>query len=135
MLKSFLSLSWFQQVDNKKLGMIGEKLAALHLKEIGYRIKERNFRVRFGEIDIVAIDQDVLVFVEVKTRSGVSYGTPAEAVTYRKQQQISKAALVYIDQHNLHNCDARFDVLSVMIKSKNNPEFDLIKNAFELTYE
>nr|MBF0221340.1 YraN family protein [Desulfobulbaceae bacterium] len=122
-------------VTNKQLGMHGEELAARYLEKKGYCIKEMNFRVRAGEVDVIALDHDVLVFVEVKTRTGLCYGVPAEAVTYKKQQQISKAALAYINQYELHDCDARFDVLSVMIKANEKPQFDLIKNAFDLSYD
>ena len=121
-------------MNSKKLGELGEELAISYLKKNGYEIKERNFRVKAGEVDIIAVDNDVLVFVEVKTRSSVAFGIPAEAVTYRKQQQISKVALVYINNHQLHNCDARFDVVSVLIVSTNNPQIDLIRNAFDLNY-
>ncbi len=121
-------------MSTKKLGKLGEDLAASYLEQKGYQIKERNFRIRAGEVDIIAIDSDGLVFIEVKARSGVGFGTPAEAVTVKKQQQISKAALFYINKYDLHNCDARFDVVSVMINDKDLPKIELIKNAFELNY-
>jgi len=121
-------------MKTQKLGKLGEDLAASYLEKKGYLIKERNFRFRAGEIDIVALDDDVLVFVEVKSRSGVEYGSPAEAVTFRKQQQIAKTALFYINKHELHNFNARFDVVSVLINGTQAAQIELIKNAFELSY-
>ena len=78
-------------LDNKKLGKKGERLAEKLLERQGYEILERNFHTRFGEIDIVAIDDDTLTFVEVKTRSGEKFGKPEEAVGQRKIQAITKA--------------------------------------------
>ena len=121
-------------MSTQKFGKLGEDLAVLYLEKKGYQIKERNFRIRAGEVDIVAVDNDVLVFVEVKARSGVEFGSPAEAVTLKKQQQIAKAALFYINKFDLHNFDARFDVVSVIIKNTKTPQIELIKNAFELNY-
>ena len=82
-------------------GRYGEDLAAKYLTQHGYRIIQQNYRASCGEVDIVAKDNDVLVFVEVKTRTGQGFGSPAEAVTYRKRQQISRAALVYLSQQRL----------------------------------
>jgi putative endonuclease len=121
-------------MDRQTLGKLGEDLAVLSLEKNGYQIKERNFRVRAGEVDIVAVDDDVLVFVEVKARSGKGFGTPAEAVSLRKQQQIAKAALFYINKHDLHNVEARFDVVSVLIQKTGTAQIELIKNAFDLSY-
>ena len=118
----------------KRVGKLGEDLAASYLEKKGYQILERNFKIRVGEVDIVAVDNDVVVFVEVKARSGVGFGIPAEAVTVRKQQQISKAALAYINNHSLQDCDARFDVVSVLIKDNETPQIELIENAFDLNY-
>jgi len=77
-------------------GRIGEDLAASFLIKEGYKVLERNFRCAIGEIDIVALDKGTLTFVEVKTRSSGKFGLPEEAVTRRKQHQISKAAQFYI---------------------------------------
>jgi putative endonuclease len=121
-------------MDAQTLGKLGEDLAISYLEKKGYQIKERNFRVRAGEVDIVAVDHDVLVFVEVKARSGAGFGTPAEAVTLRKQQQIAKAALFYINKHDLHTSEARFDVVSVLVRKTGTTQIELIKNAFDLSY-
>ena len=97
------------------LGRTGERLAVERLLQDGYHILERNFRCRYGEIDIVAEDEHDLVFVEVKTRRGVAYGRPEEAVTARKQRKLLELALYYLD---LHDCSARswrIDVVAVQL--------------------
>ena len=119
-------------MSTKKIGKLGEDLAVSYLENKGYRVLERNYSIRAGEVDIIALDSGVLVFVEVKARSGLGFGAPFEAVTYKKQQQIAKAALFYLSEHDLHNHEARFDVVSVMIHDLKTPKIDLIKNAFEL---
>jgi putative endonuclease len=118
--------------ERKILGKKGEDLAAAYLKKkCGYRIVERNYRCVFGEMDIVAKDQDVLSFVEVKTRGSKEYGAPQESVTKRKQHQISKVALEFINRHNAHHMKARFDVVAVSILPQGE-RVELIKDAFEL---
>lgn len=115
------------------LGKEGEDLAAKLLKKDGYKIKERNYRSPAGEIDIIATDGDTLVFVEVKTRSNKSFGRPEEAVNVRKQQQIIKAAMHYLQQSvKLEERPARFDVVSVSAEEK-AMSGNIIKNAFELS--
>ena len=116
-------------------GRYGEDLAAKFLTRHGYRIIQLNYRASCGEVDIVAQDKDTLVFVEVKTRTGTGFGSPAEAVTHRKRQQISKTALVYLSQQRLLNEPARFDVVAVLLRKDAEPLIELIKNAFDLAYE
>jgi putative endonuclease len=99
------------------LGQTGERLAAERLVQCGYRILERNVRSRYGEIDIVAEDGDDLVFVEVKTRRGVAYGLPEEAVTVRKQQKLIELALYYLDAHACSERSWRIDVVAVQLSS------------------
>lgn len=116
-------------------GRRGEELAAAYLTRHGYRIIQQNYRVSCGEVDIIAYDKDTLVFVEVKTRTGAGFGAPAEAVTYRKRQQISKTALVYLSQQRLLNGPARFDVVAVLLINGAVPHIELFKNAFDLSYD
>jgi len=118
---------------NNEKGRRGEDLAAQYLTRQGYRILTQNFRVACGEVDIIAQDRDSLVFVEVKTRTGQGFGSPAEAVTYRKRQQISKTALVYLSQQGLLNQPARFDVVAILLRNNAEPHIELIRNAFDLT--
>lgn len=120
---------------SKKLldtGLKGENIAARYLEEAGYTILQRNFKNRQGEIDIIAEDQNTLVFIEVKTRRSKQFGPPSEAVTFRKQIQISRVAQYYLARHDLFDRDARFDVISVTLADENSPVIELISNAFEL---
>ena len=95
------------------LGIRGETLACEELQRRGYAILERRYRTRHGEIDIIARDRDVTVFVEVKTRAGNGYGDGAEAVTPWKQRRIAKMALDFVSRHRLHDAPCRFDVVAV----------------------
>lgn len=114
-----------------EFGKEAEKTAADFLKARGYKILERNYRTKFGEIDIIALDKDVFCFVEVKARHSLNLGTPTEAVFTRKQRQISKAAIYYLKINRLLEQPARFDVLTLLYKD-NRPEISLIEDAFEL---
>ena len=111
-------------------GQTGEDLAVCYLKSHGYTIVERNYRMRIGEIDIIARDGECLVFVEVKTRRSSRFGSPFEAVDFRKQQQISRVALAFMTQHRCADVPVRFDVVGVHLE-KQPPGIELIKNAFE----
>ena len=95
---------------------------------MGYKILAKNFRTRFGEIDIIAKDGNSLVFVEVKTRHNVAYGRPEEAVTKTKQRHIIAAANIYLNQKKLYNTFWRIDVLAI-IKTNDGYTVDHIKNA------
>lgn len=97
----------------KLLGNRGENAAVRFLRRQGYRILARNCRNHWGEIDIIARDGDWIVFVEVKTRSSHVAGHPAEAVTHRKQVQLTKLALVWLKQRRLLDHRARFDVVAL----------------------
>ncbi len=118
--------------NRQHLGQNGEEIAARYLIEKGYKILARNFRCRLGEIDIVATHEDVLSFVEVKTRTGDTFGSPGSAVTLKKQRQISKAAQYYLAEYNLFDTAARFDVVSVVIGPDQKPLIELIPGAFDL---
>ena len=115
------------------LGSFGEDLARERLQDCGYRILTTNYRCPLGEIDVIARDGDVLVFVEIKTRKNKSPGSVKEAVTVRKQRQISKVALAYMKSQNLWGSKARFDVVAVGLLD-GKKEIEIIKNAFELAY-
>ena len=113
------------------VGKQGESLATEFLRKNGYRIVENNFRNRYGEIDIIAIEGNTIVFIEVKTKTNSKFGPPKMAVDLRKQRQISKAALAYLTQKRMNNNPARFDVVGISML-ENKTEIELIKNAFEL---
>jgi putative endonuclease len=97
----------------QKLGTFGERVAIAHLEEKGYRIIETNFRVREGEIDIVAEHEDTLVFVEVKTRRGDSMGTAKESIGWRKAQSLLLAAQAYGQRHEDLPPGRRIDVIAI----------------------
>jgi putative endonuclease len=123
----------------KELGARGEELAVRYLKNRGYRILERNYRIKLGEIDIIAEQGGDLVFIEVKTRSDSLFGSPFDSVTVPKQRQLSKVALEYISKHGCHNRPARFDVVGVHLKAANaarslDANVELMQNAFDLCY-
>jgi putative endonuclease len=118
--------------SRQRLGQTGEQSVAKYLKKNGYTILVQNYRCKLGEIDIIARDGSVLVFIEVKTRSGTGYGSPAAAVNIRKQRQISRAAQCYLAEHGLFESPARFDVVSVLSDNNHNHSIDHINNAFDL---
>jgi putative endonuclease len=95
------------------LGQAGEAAAAAWLETRGYAILARNARTRFGEIDLVARDGGVVVFVEVKSRSGTAFGHPADAVTGRKQRRLARLAEAYLRREGLDGWPVRFDVVAV----------------------
>lgn len=90
-----------------------EDAAARFLAAQGYKIAQRNVATRFGEIDIVALDDGMVVFVEVKSRASDHYGPPEDAVDRRKQQALRRIAQIYLDQHKLHDIPCRFDVVAL----------------------
>ena len=117
-------------MNKRKLGNEKETAACGFLEAAGYRILEQNFYCRAGEIDIIAMDGDILCFIEVKYRSGMTQGGAAAAVTFAKQKAVSKAALFYIMKHNMSTDTAiRFDVVTI-----DGDMFNIIKNAFDYCY-
>jgi len=120
-------------MQKKELGKKGEDLAIRFLKKKGYRTIERNYACKMGEIDIIAKEKDTLVFIEVKTRTSVTFGPPQLAVNPKKQLQMSKAALHFLKEKNLEDAKARFDVVAILLGPKGQ-EIELIQNAFDLSY-
>lgn len=116
---------------DQKTGSQGENIAVSFLEKQGYTVLARNYRQRFGEIDIVAEDQGVLVFIEVKTRKNERYGNPFEAVDTRKQRKLSRMAQDYISRNKLEDRAARFDVVAVRLNQDSHPEVELIRDAFD----
>ena len=114
-------------------GKQGEKAAVKLLKKNGYRIIETNYSNKSGEIDIVAEQEGVLAFVEVKSRADVEYGEPLDAVTPHKQRKIGRVAKGFMAQYRIENRDCRFDVVGIK-GDPNEPktwEIELIQNAFQ----
>lgn len=118
--------------ERLSLGRLGEELACKYLKKAGYKILELNYRGRLGEIDLVAEDGECLVFVEVKTRSGLAFGHPFESINSRKQHQLIRAAREYLAVHGAEERVCRFDAVAVLQSDGQEPRVELIKNAFEL---
>ncbi|MEI6207624.1 MAG: YraN family protein [Desulfuromonadales bacterium] len=121
---------------NRSTGALGEEIASNYLITHGYSILERNFRCKGGEVDIVARDpnDNSLVFVEVKARQGLAYGVPQLAVTLFKQRQISKAALTWLSKNRMHDRNARFDVIAILLDEGGRHQVEHIRNAFDLAY-
>ncbi len=111
--------------DRLATGRRGEQLAAAHLRAKGYRIVERNYRCKLGEIDIVAMDGDTLVFVEVRRRNTARYGTALEAVSPAKQRQVARVAEVYLTRRT--PSAVRFDVVGII-----GDEIVHVEDAFRL---
>ncbi|MFV0497759.1 MAG: YraN family protein [Candidatus Fimivivens sp.] len=116
-------------------GALGEQFAAAYLKKQGYCILDTNFNTRFGEIDIIAQRDDILAFVEVKTRAANMLATPATAVTPTKQKKLIKAALQYLQMHP-NDLQPRFDVVSIVTASKDGfavMDITHLADAFDAT--
>jgi putative endonuclease len=111
------------------LGRRGERAAEKHLRRNGFRIVARNFRAAGAEIDIVAMDGDVLVFVEVKTRRSREAGAPEEAVDERKQKRMRRAAEIFATRYRADDITMRFDVVAVDASGE-RLEIELLRNAF-----
>ena len=122
--------------SGKDLGNAGEEFVINYLQSKNYEILARNFRFgRMAEVDIIATINDIIIFVEVKTRNSYRYGTPAESVTLKKQQKIIKAAIKFLQDNNLFDNSCRFDVIEVFANGNQDPnnwKCNHIENAFEL---
>jgi putative endonuclease len=112
------------------VGADGERAAERFLRRHHYAILHRNYRCRYGELDLVALEGTVVVFVEVKTRSHGGFGAPADAVDARKQRQIQRAAQHYLIEHDLTDRAARFDVVAVW-RDGRRLQCELVRNAFD----
>jgi putative endonuclease len=117
---------------NRAKGIRGEDAAVACLKKEGYRIIERNYRCRYGEIDIIAMDKQEVAFVEVKGRESDFFGSPEEAIGADKQKKISRTALHYLQERGLSDRNARFDVVAIRFTPQGN-RVTLIRNAFDLS--
>lgn len=109
---------------------LGEKLAGEFLEKHGYKIIERNFRKGYGEIDIVAIEADTLVFVEVKTKTSNTFGTPFEAITPFKIKALERTAMFYKKLHPELPEALRIDAVSVILSKGEDVKIELIKNIY-----
>ena len=120
------------QMNRQEVGKLGEKLAQKFLKKRGYHIRETNFRCQVGEIDIVAQQKDYLVFIEVRTKSNLDFGTPEESITQAKKGKLVASALTYINSHQDLPLLWRIDVVAIEIDDKGKTKrIALIENAIE----
>ena len=114
-----------------RAGRIGERLARWRLLLMGYRIVETNCRLPGGELDIIAKDNNTLVFVEVKTATTEEFGRPEERVDARKQKKLGRLATAYLARQGSMDVSCRFDVVAVSLTGK-IPRIKVIRNAFEI---
>ena len=112
------------------LGRRGEREAEEFLRRAGLRVIERRFRLRCGEIDLVAIDGDLVVFIEVKTRGSGRFGGPFEAVDVRKRRRVTEAARSWLAKRRITDTPMRFDVVGVFI-DRDPPTIELVRGAFD----
>ncbi len=110
-------------------GFRGEALAASYLEQQGYRVRERNYRCRRGEIDLVAEEGAVLCFVEVRSTRSSAYGSPLETVDRGKQRRLIQAARHYLYHRGLADREVRFDVVGITYEPE--PHIELVRGAFE----
>lgn len=110
-------------------GRRGEQIAARHLKRCGYLILARNYRAAGAELDLIALDGSILVFVEVKFRAGSGFGTPAEAVDFEKRERIRRAAHAFTEWRGVPDLPTRFDVVALS-GTGSRSQLELIKDAF-----
>ena len=118
------------EAPHLKQGRLGERRACRFLMRLGYDILARRFRGRGGELDIVAFDGPVLVFVEVKARAGSAFGEPWEFVDWWKKQKLRRAAEEFIVRHDLGHYAWRFDIVSVVAPGEPSERIDHLRDAF-----
>jgi putative endonuclease len=116
-----------------QLGETGEAFALEEIERLGYKCITRNYRCPLGEIDLIARDGDTLVFLEIKTRRGRSLGYAKEAITARKQRQLSQVALAYMKANGCAGVRSRFDVVAISLCA-GRKDIEVIRNAFDLAY-
>ena len=116
------------------LGQRGEREAEKFLIAQRYSILVRNYRSALGEIDLIALDRQTVVFIEVRTHTGGTFGDPLSSVNIRKQRQIVKTALVYLAQNRLHDRDVRFDVIGIQGEA-GAARLTHVKGAFEVPHD
>lgn len=117
----------------RDLGAAGEAAAAVWLEARGYRVLARNVRTRYGEIDLVAQLGSLVVFVEVKSRTGERFGHPADAIVPWKQHRLAHLAVAYLHRRGLERCTVRFDAIAVHLDASGSiKEIEHIPDAFRV---
>lgn len=115
-------------MDNKQKGNLGEDRACELLRKSGYKILLRNHKTKFGEIDIIAKEKDCLVFIEVKARRSDSFGSPLEAITKYKKNNIRKSALSFLNNPGVKFKSVRFDIVSITCD-----KVEIVKDAIDFS--
>ena len=119
-------------MTRRETGMIGEKLARDFLANNGYKIVDTNYRCRAGEVDIIALQEDTLVFIEVRTKKSRSFGSPEESITPRKAEHMRLAALQYAIEHEDMPQTWRIDLVAIEMNREGKAErIELIENVVE----
>ena len=127
---SLASFPWLR----RWFGPRSERAAGAYLKKLGYRILQRNFRCTFGELDLVALDGECIVFVEVRSTEGTDLNRPALSVDLEKQRRLTKLALYFLQRYKLLGRSARFDILAVSWPGdQTEPKMAHYPSAFEAT--
>ncbi len=116
----------------RDLGVLGERLAARHLRENGYTILARNYRFGRREIDLIVARDDLVAFVEVKARAGTGYGHPLEAITAQKRREIERVARFWLHRHGRRALRCRFDAVGVIIRRDQAPIIEHLPDAWRL---
>jgi putative endonuclease len=116
--------------SHREIGNEGEELACAYLETKGWTILDRNYFFEHAEVDIVALDENVIVFVEVKLRSSTKFGQPMEYVTEEKVKNVFKASEAWMYERKMDGYPMRFDVIGIVQKSGEAPEFNHIEDAF-----
>ena len=117
-------------MSNQSLGSFGEKLAANYLKEQGYKILSHNFRTKLGELDIIALDADILCAIEVKTRSSRAFGLPEEFINRTKLEKMRQCLEIYQAKFKTRSQSLRLDLLVIECPDNKVSRLELIKNIF-----
>ena len=116
--------------NKRKTGSEGEDIACEYLTKLGYEIIERNYQYGHGEIDIIAKDDDIIVFVEVKYRKSLEYGPPESAITKGKQKQVRKTAEAYLYDKEIKDTSCRIDVIAILHFPSKESQIEHYKDAF-----
>lgn len=117
--------------DPKLLGRWGEKRCEKFLKKKGLKTLTRNFYCRTGEIDLIMVDADSsIVFVEVRTRADVTFGTPEASITNAKKTRLNRTARYFLETNNIRDRPFRFDVVTIVLGQTGHPKIRYYKNAF-----
>jgi len=124
-----------KEKSTRDSGKFGEEIAERFLVSEGYEIIARNFKTRYGEIDLIAEEKGILVFVEVKARRSEEFGMPGDKVDRNKQRRISRMAVAYVHENNIRDRDCRFDIVEIHLgEGKQVLSVNLIRDAFDIAY-